>query len=193
MRVSPDGTRIAVDVLDPDNTDIWIWNLDDGPLTRLTFHEASDTVPLWTPDSQRVVFASSREGGGLFWRAADGTGEVDRFLESTNSSRPWGWSTDGRLVFDQLPGDIGMLTVEGDRTVEMLLEAGFSERVPALSPDGRRIAYESNESGQTQIYVKPFPNVDDWKWQVSTNGGTDLCLRREYPWCVGDSIASAGI
>ena len=173
MRVSPDGTRIAVDIVDKDNTDIWIWNLDDGPLTRLTFDEAVDAVPLWTPDSQRVVFASSREGGGLFWRAADGTGEVERLLESTNRPRPWGWSTDGRLLLDQLPGDIGVLTVEGDRTVEMLLETDFAEQVPALSPDGRWNAYQSNESGRNQIYVRPFPNVDDGKWQVSTNGGTD--------------------
>ena len=173
MRVSPDGTRIAVDVLDQDNTDIWIWNLDDGPLTRLTFDEAVDAVPLWTPDSQRVVFASSREGGGLFWRAADGTGEVERLLESTNRPRPWGWSTDGRLLLDQRPGDIGVLTVEGDRTVEILLGPDFRERAPALSPDGRWIAYLSDESGRNQIYVRPFPNVDDGKWQVSTNGGTD--------------------
>ena len=171
-RVSPDGTRVAVAVLG-DNTDVWIWHLDDGPLTRLTFDEGLDAFPLWTPDSSRVVFRSTRDGGGLFWRAADGTGAVERLLESANTPRPWGWSSDGRLVFDQEPGDIGVLTVEGDRKVEMLLDTEFVEDAPALSPDGRWIAYQSDESGQNNIYVQPFPNIGDGKWQVSTNGGSD--------------------
>ena len=170
--MSPDGTRVAVAVIG-DNTDVWVWHLDDGPLTRLTFNEGLDAFPLWTPDSSRVVFASTRDGGGLFWRAADGTGAVERLLESADFPRPWGWTTDGRLVFDQRPGDIGVLTVEGDRTVEMLLETEFEEEMPALSPDGRWIAYQSNESGRSEIYVQPFPNVDDGKWQVSTNIGFD--------------------
>ena len=152
MRISPDGTRIAVEVFDPESAvDVWIWHLDDGPLARLTFDDAGDSAPLWTPDGERVVFSSDRDGGGLFWKAADGTGEVERLLESRNQPRPWGWSTDGRLVFDQLPGDIGVVTVEGDRTVEMLFETEFREREPAVSPDGRWIAYRSDETGSGQI------------------------------------------
>ena len=173
MRISPDGTRIAVEVSD-ENSDVWIWHLDDGPLTRLTFSDVGDVAPLWTPDGARVVFASSREGGGLFWKAADGTGEVERLLESASQLRPWGWSTDGQLVFTtQQPEDIGVLSVEGDRTVQMLLETEFRERSPAVSPDGQWIAYQSDESGRNEIYVQPFPNVDDGKWQVSTNVGSD--------------------
>ena len=119
------------------------------------------------------MFFSGRDGGGLFWKAADGTGEVEPLLESSNGPRPWGWSADGRLLFGEATGDIGVLTVEGDRTVEMLLETEFQEVVPALSPDGRWLAYQSDESGQPQIYVQPFPNIDDGKWQVSTGGGFD--------------------
>ena len=197
MRVSPDGTRIAVEVIDPDNTDVWIWHLDDGPLTRLTFYEGTDRSPLWTPDSARVVFRSRRDGGGLFWKAADGTGEVERLLESTNGPRPWEWSTDGRLVFDQQPGDICVLTLEGDRTVEMLLETEFREQMPAISPDGRWIAYQSDETGGNEIFVKPFPNVDDGKWQVSTNGGQDPVWspvgRRLFFWEVDRRIAVAEV
>ena len=129
--------------------------------------------PLWTPDSERVVFSSSRDGGGLFWKAADNTGEVERLLESADRARPWGWSADGRLLFDQSPGDIGVVSVDGDRTVEMLLETEFREVVPALSPDGRWIAYQSNKSGQPEIFVQPFPNIDDGEWQVSISGGFD--------------------
>ena len=173
IRVSPDGTRAAVDIQDGNNSDVWIWHFDQGPLTRLTFDEAFDAVPLWTPDSARVVFYSSRDGGGLFWKAADGTGEVERLLESTEQPYPWAWSADGRLVFDQATGDIGVLTVEGDRTVEMLLATEFYEGVPALSPDGRWLAYQSDESGRPEIYVQPFPSIDDGKWQVSTDSGFD--------------------
>ena len=168
-RVSPDGTRVAVDIDDGDNVDIWIWNLADERLTQLTFDEATDNFPLWTPDSARVVFQSSRDGGGLFWKAADGTGSVDRLKEG--AARPWAWAADGGLVFDQgdTP-DIGVLTMEGERTVEMLLDAEYVEAAPALSPDGRWLAYESNETGTPLIYVKPFPNLDGL-WNVSLEIG----------------------
>ncbi len=98
-------------------------------------------------------------------------------MESTNDPRPSGWSSDGRVIFDWQIGptsrDIGVLTVESDRAVEMLLETEFVEQTPALSPDGRWLAYQSDESGQSEIYVQPFPNIDDGKWQVSTDGGFD--------------------
>ena len=99
-RVSPDGTRVAVHIGD-DNADVWIYDLLRGTLTRLTFDEAFDGFPLWSPDGSRVVFQSLREGGGLFWKAADGTGEVERLLEHPDAPTPYGWSADGRLVFDQ--------------------------------------------------------------------------------------------
>ncbi len=172
-RVSPDGTRVAVDTPGEDNPDVWIYDLARETLTRLTFDEAVDVFPLWTPDGSRVVFQSLREGGGLFWKAADGTGEVERLLESSDAPRPYGWSADGRLVFEQAPGDIGVLTVDGDRTMELVLDTEFREAEPAISPDGRWIAYDSNESGQSEIYVRPFPDLDDGKWQVSAAGGFD--------------------
>ena len=172
IRVSPDGTRIAAAIEDAANQDLWIWHLDEGPLTRLTFDEAIDRAPFWTPDSSRVVFSSARDGGGLFWKSADGTGEVERLMDGEDL-RPWGWSADGRLVFSQPPGDVGVLTVEGDRTSELLVDTEFDEESPALSPNGRWLAYESNESGRNEVYVQPFPNTDDGKWQVSTNNGFD--------------------
>ena len=167
-RVSPDGTRVAVDIADGDNTDVWIWDLTRETLTQLTFDEGVDDFPLWTPDSARVVFSSSREGGGLFWKAADGTGQVERLKEGR--ARPQAWAADGRLIFEQA-GDIGVLTMEGERTVEMLLDAEFRETEPALSPDGRWLAYVSYETGTPLIYVQPFPNIDDGQWRVSPDFG----------------------
>ncbi len=170
-RVSPDGTRVAVEIQD-DNRDVWIYNLARETLTRLTFEDGSDRFPLWTPDGSRVVFQSDRDGGGLFWKAADGTGEVERLMESLNTPRPSSWTADGRLVFWQGPGgDIGVLAVEGDRTMELILDTDFNESAPVISPDGRWIAYVSNESGTSEIYARPFPNIDDGKWQVSASGG----------------------
>ena len=170
LRVSPDGTRIAVDIADGDNTDVWIWDLARETATQLTFDEEDDFFPLWTPDSARVVFASDREGGGVFWKAADGTGQVERLKDGL--ARPYAWAADGRLIFDQA-GDIGMLTMEGERTEEMLLNAEFAETDPALSPDGRWLAYLSNETGTPLIYVQPFPNIDDGLWNVSLGFGAD--------------------
>ena len=139
---------------------MWIWDLERETLTQLTFDEGVDDFPLWTPDSARVVFSSSREGGGLFWKAADGTGQVERLKEG--AARPYAWAADGRLIFQQA-ADIGVLTMEGERTVEMLLDAEFTEAEPALSPDGRWLAYLSLETGTGTplIYVQPFHNIDD--------------------------------
>ena len=169
-RVSPDGTRVAVDIADGDNTDVWIWDLARETLTQLTFDEGVDDVPLWTPDSARVVFSSSREGGGLFWKAADGTGQVERLKDGL--ARPYAWAADGRLIFEQA-FDIGVLTMEGERTVEMLLDAEFGETDPALSPDGRWLAYVSRETDTSLIYVQPFPNIDDGQWRVSPDFGVN--------------------
>ena len=169
-RVSPDGTRVAVDIADGDNTDIWIWDLERETPTQLTFDEGVDDFPLWTPDSARVVFQSSREGGGAFWKAADGTGQVEPLKDGL--ARPSAWAADGRLIFEQrVDLDIGVLTMEGERTVEMLLEEEFVEAHLSLSPDGRWLAYVSNETGDPLIYVKPFPNIDDGLWRVSPDFG----------------------
>ena len=171
-RVSPDGTRVAVDIADGDNTDVWIWDLEQEVLRQFTFDEGIDDYPLWTLDSARIVFQSARDGGGLFWKAADGSGTVEQLKDG--AARPTAWTADGRLIFDQAGGgrDIGVLTMEGERIVEMLLDEEFIEVNPTLSPDGRWLAYNTNETG-VLLYVKPFPNVDDDPWRVSPDAGSD--------------------
>jgi len=169
-RVSPDGTRVAVDITDGRNRDIWIWDLAGETPRQLTFDEADDNYPLWTPDGVRVVFASSREGRGLFSKVADGTGQVERLKDGP--ARPYGWTADGRLLFEEA-GDIGVLTIDGGRTmVEMLLnDAAVSEGEPAMSPDGRWLAYYSSETGSATVFVRPFPNLADGQWNVSVDYG----------------------
>ena len=175
-RISPDGTRVAIDARDADdNTDVWIYDLARRTLVRLTFDEAPDGHPLWTPDGSRVVFESGRDGGGLFSKAADGTGEVEQLLENSDRPFPGAWSADGRLLIDAGPAagsDSGTIyAVEGDNAMAPVFVTGSLEYAPAISPDGRWMAYASNESGGSEIHVRPFPNVDEGMWQVSTDHG----------------------
>jgi len=171
--LSPDGTKIAVRVLDPENTDVWIYDLVRDTQMRLTFDPAIESFPIWTPDGQRVAFGYSE--GPFSWKAADGTGEVEALRESSSNQQPQAFSPDGTvLVFEDRHSsawDLGMLSLEGERIATLLLETEFMERNAALSPDGRWMAYQSNESGQYEVYVRPFPDVNGGRWQVSSGGG----------------------
>jgi len=175
-RLSPDGTQVALEVREEDN-DIWIWSLARNTLTRLTFNPGFDSRPVWTPDGRRIVFSSRAGVGSLFWQAADGTGAAERLTESPNLQNVTSISADGTtLVFnEELPSsiDIHMMALDGDRRAVPLIATPFLESGADLSPDGRWIAYESIESGQLEVYVRPFPRVAGGRWQVSTGGGED--------------------
>jgi len=174
-RLSPNGSRLAV-ANAADGGDIWIYDLDRGVFSRLTFHPGLDYEPLWTPDGQRIVFASDRAGSrNLFWKAADGSGEAEQLTDSAYTSVPYSMSPDGKvLAYFEAAGetgrDIWLLRMDGDSTPEPFLNTVFSEIEPVFSPDGQWIAYTSNESGQHEIYVQPFPGPGG-KWQISTEGG----------------------
>tara|TARA_B100000686_G_C16784746_1_gene974451 strand:- start:369 stop:3041 length:2673 start_codon:yes stop_codon:yes gene_type:complete len=178
-RLSPDGTRLVTHIVGEGNIDVWVWRNDDGPLTRLTFDDADDNYPLFTPDNSRIVFASGRDPAGLYWKASDGTGEVELLSENPEGPRPFAWSADGQLIFVQRPGDIAVMNIDGEPTIEPLFATEFIEDVPAISPDGKWIAYQSDESGQPEIYVQPFPDINNGKWQVSTNTGFDPMWSRD--------------
>jgi serine/threonine-protein kinase len=175
-RLSPDGTRVALDIRDQDN-DIWIWDTGRETLTRFTVDPALDRFPVWMPDGRRLVFASDRRGVfNLFSQAADATETAERLLESAEVQMPMSVSPDGRrIVIRQGSGngmDLMTLNLEGDRGTEALVKGAFSDGNGMISPvEGRWLAYNSDESGQFEIYVRPFPNVNAGHWQVSTSGG----------------------
>ena len=178
LRISPDGSRLAITIDGSGGSDVWIYDLEREILSRLTFDPATDHWPIWTPDSQRVVFDSSREGAphNLFWKAADGTGPVQRLTTSPNTQGAYSFSPDGKsLVHNETSTsrNLHVLSMEGEFASQPLLHDAFTETAAAISPSGRFIAYSSNESGQNQIYVRPFPNVDDGKRQISRDGGIE--------------------
>jgi len=149
-RFSPDGSRLAITINESDGSDVWIYDLEREILTRLTFDPAADHYPVWTPDGRRIVFDSGRAGAeaghNLFWKAADGTGQVERLTTSPNNQTANSFSPDGkRLVF--LATDLQVLSMEGERTSQPLFQNQSSEAKARISPDGHWIAYESNESG----------------------------------------------
>ncbi len=175
-RISPDGSRVAVDARDAESADIWIWDLARQTMIRTTF--AQTVYPVWSRDGKRVVHTTFDEArvGRLFLRASDGTAESERLTEGPNSRYASSFTVDGtRLLFREEAGatglDIGMLTMGGQRKPETLIKTPFNELNPEVSPDGKWLAYESNQSGQNEIYVRPFPNVNAGLWQASTAGG----------------------
>ena len=176
-RVSPDGTRVAVDVDDPEGADIWIHDLTRGTETRLTTDPAEDSAPLWTPDGDRVVFTSDRDGlEALFWKLVDTPGEAERLMsgsEGRGAIEPDAWSADGQtLLFrwvTQRPA-IALLSMEGERTSELLLASQFRNAAPAISPDGGWLAYHSDETGQNEVYVQRYPALGG-RQAISTDGG----------------------
>lgn len=212
FRISPDGTRVALTVNTGSKSDIYILDLDGETKTRLTFDEGSE-YPLWTLDGKRIAFSSSRGGmvlGDVYWRAADGTGEEEKLGTVPNRSLyPWSWSNDGKtlVLMDQTArsevgsnaasSHIGVLSIEGDRKLKPLLQEKFYEAHPQISPNGRWMAYVSSESmGQSEVYVRPFPEVDKGKWQVSTSGGRDPLWShdgRELFYRAGDSIVAVDV
>ena len=176
-RISPGGSHVAVTVTESGNTDLWVYDLARQVPTRLTFDPATDSDPLWTLDGLRLVFTSTRDGApwNLFWKAADGTGQVERLTTSLNPQEPYSFSPDGqRLVFMELnpetSWDLAVLSMESGSSSKPLLQTQFNEWRPHISPDGRWVAYTSNESGRFEVYVRPFPKTKEGKWQISSGG-----------------------
>jgi Tol biopolymer transport system component len=174
--LSPDGQRVALARNVQGNSDIWLRD-PRGVLSRFTFDASLDTTPVWSSDGRRLIFRSARNGAfGLFEKAADGAADEQPILADLENKAPQSWSPDGRTllftVLNQKTGsDLWALPLEGDKKPFPVLQTAFDEMDAQFSPDGRWIAYESNQSGQSEIFVRPFPESRG-QWQVSTAGGT---------------------
>jgi Tol biopolymer transport system component len=174
---SPDGRRLAYDMVDPRSGkgDIWVRDLARNVSSRFSFSEGIAYCPLWSPDGTRIAYTVDND---MVEKPADGQGpETPLGVKSPEQKIPMDWSRDGRYVayIVRAKGtgwDIWILPTFGDKQAFPFVKTSFIEVVPAFSPDGRYIAYVSNESGRSEIYVQSFPGPGG-KWQVSAEGGLD--------------------
>jgi len=178
-RFSPDGKRLAFDTLESGKRDIWVYDSEREIKTRLTFAPGENQRPVWTPDGQRIAF---QRADGIFWVRAGGGGEMERLTESKLIQVPTSFSPDGKVLAfeEERPGaarDIRLLTIDlrdparpvAGKTIDLITSA-FNERDAMFSPDGKWLAYESNESGINEVYVRGYPDSGGL-WQISNGGG----------------------
>ena len=183
---SPDGTRLAMDIIDNGQTDIAVYDLARDRLTPLTFGAQPDRMPVWTPDGQRITFVSGRAADGrmnLYWVRADSGGEPQQLSDSASLSAVamGSWHPNGRSLAFQVGSpnvtDVMILPMEGNEASGWkpgkpyaFLNTPAAESAPSFSRDGRWLAYQSNESGRIEVHVRPFPKREG-RWTVSNGGG----------------------
>ncbi len=180
-RISPDGSRLSLDARDQEQ-DIWIFDIRREHLDRLTDTPGADQYGLWAAGGQRVVFNSEVKGKGeIFQMRPDGTGEMEQLTDTSKEKvtpYPNAITANGKqVIFRGASGvgknDLWISSATGDRSVSRLLASEHDERNATLSPDGKWMAYESDDSGKYEVYVRPFPDVNSGKSPVSTGGGTE--------------------
>jgi Tol biopolymer transport system component len=183
--LSPDGTRVVYAIGTHANTDedIWVLDLARGVSSRLTFGGSSNNYPLWSPDGSEIVFSSNREGRyNMYLKPANGAKEEELLLRSDENKRPESWSRDGRYLLyatsksNFSAEQLWVLPMQGDRTPFPFARTRFDETTAEFSPDGRWIAYATNETGGYEVYVREFtppPGATEsgGKWQISKDGG----------------------
>jgi Tol biopolymer transport system component len=209
-RLSPDGTRLALAVQDPQtkNVDIWLADLARGVKTRFTFDPGIEYHPVWSPDGSRIAYSANPNGRfDLYAKSASGTGEPEALLVSDADKFANDWSADGRYLAymssdsrSKTAVDLWTLSMAAGREASVFLQTQFSEGNAAFSPDGRWVAYQSAESGKLEVYITTFPTPAG-KWQVSQGGGIEprwrhggsaLCFRTADGTLMEAAVASRG-
>jgi Tol biopolymer transport system component len=189
MHLSPDRKQAAVAVTERNNTDIWVYDVASGRRTRFTFDPAAEREAVWSPDGLTIVFSSNRKGRyDLYRKASDGSGAEELLYSDGLDKDPTSWSPDGKFLLYSATGDpktgidIWVLPLAAGAKPYPLLQTPFNESNAQFSPDGRWIAYQSDESGQREIYVVPFgpqENEQGGKHQISSESGVQARWRRD--------------
>ena len=191
---SPDGRQIALDIREGGQTDIWVHDWWRGSLNRITSGAMNEEFPVWTPDGARLVYRSYKSstdpyGNTISWKRADGAGDAEVLIHSTGALLPGSWHPNKKLLayVATMPGtgeDVMILPVEGDEVAGWkpgkpvaFASSAARERAPTFSPDGKWLAYTSNESGHDEVYVRPFPGPGT-RVMVSSGGGHSLSWSR---------------
>jgi Tol biopolymer transport system component len=181
LRLSPDGGKVAIDETDSDgeNVDVWIHDATTGAKRRFTFTPSLDQAPVWSPDGKQIIYSSNQGlGWKLYRKNSDGASPEDAVagFDSILASA-WDWSPDGDNVLVRKLNQLWVLSLK-DRSLKPLFESSWTIKNARFSPNGRWIAYASNESGKMEVYVAPFP-PGSGKWQVSSSGGQEPVWRRD--------------
>jgi len=184
--LSPDEKQVVVRSSDPEGRigDLWLLQILAGIPLRLTFHPKDDGFPVWSPDGSQIIFSANRTGYYEFYqKPSSGAGDDELLLQTRTSKALTDWSLDGRYIvyWDTLPTtklDLAVLPLFGNRSPQPFAQTEFNEKQGRLSPDGRWMAYASDETGRYEVYVQPFP-AGGGKWQISIGGGEQPSWRRD--------------
>lgn len=191
--LSPDGRRVAIAATEENrNQHIWIQDIARGTKTRLTFDAAGDRLPVWSPAGDQIAFEAMWSGAGdIFIQAVDGRGVAHPLVTGPLREFAPDWARDGKYLIYQVTdpktrNDLWYLPLPGERKPVPFLQTPFNEAQPAVSPDGRLVAYQSDEFGREEVFVKPFP-TGEGKWQVSTKGGVHPGMVEETRYSTSES------